>query len=146
MALAAADFRGIFPEFAQPQDYPDATISFWLTFAYGLLPAASWGAQLDMGAGLVVAHHLVIAKRNLATAESGGIPGTVTGPVSSKAIDKVSASHDTKAVTWDGEAFWNQSTYGIQYWQIARLIGMGGIQLGTPGTDALTGVGGWLTQ
>lgn len=139
MTLAAADFRTYFPEFAQSQDYPDALVSFWLTFAYSLLPVLSWGSQLDMGAALVTAHHLVIAQRQQIAAIAGAVPGAVTGPVTAKSVGNVNSSHDTGAVTWEGEAFWNQTTYGIQYWQIARMIGMGGIQVGTPGTDALSG-------
>lgn len=83
----------------------------------------------DQGIELCTAHHLVLAARDEATAAIGGTPGQVTGPQSSKAVDKVSASYDTGAATIDDAGMWNLTTYGVRYLTLARLMGAGGMQL-----------------
>jgi hypothetical protein len=133
-------FRSIFREFAEPDTAPDDAIDFYIGLAQNFLNGSNssvgqrWDASsLDYGIGLFVAHHIALSQRAVATAQAGGIPGDVRGPATAKAIDKVSTSYDTKAVTWENEAFWSQTTYGIRLIDLARMFGAGGVQLGVCG-------------
>lgn len=127
--MTPATFRANFPEFSCTKNYPDSAVEFWFTVADGLLNFDRWANLYDYGTQLIVAHHLAIASRDSAAAQAGGIPGTVQGVQSSKSVDKVSVSYDTKAVTNETEAFWNMTTYGIRLIQLSRMVGAGGIQL-----------------
>lgn len=133
MSVDAAKFRTDFSEFSDATKYPDSVITFWLGVGTALLPSDRWDTLLDTGLELYTAHHVVIASR-----ETSGTPGAVTGPHSAEAVDKVSFSMDTQAVTLTDGAFWNMTSYGIQFLQLARMIGAGGIQVGAnpncPGT------------
>lgn len=124
-----AQFRQRFREFADPELYQESSIEFWADLAATLMPADRWGAILDYGISLFVAHHLAISQRNEQAAEIGGALGVVNGPQTQKAVDKVSASYDTSAVSLTDAGFWNLTTYGIRFLQQARMIGAGGIQL-----------------
>jgi hypothetical protein len=126
--MDAAQFRTDFPEFADTSKYADAQVDMWLTVAGLSLPTDRWGALLDLGTELFIAHHLVIGARD-AKASSNGIPGQTGGAMASKSVDKVSISYDTTASTIEGGDFWNSSTYGIRFLRLARMMGAGGVQL-----------------
>lgn len=143
-------FRQIFREFAEPDTSPDDAISFYITVAQNFLNGSNssvgqrWDdSSLDYGIGLFVAHHLVLSQRAVATAQAGGVPGEVKGPSTAKAVDKVSQSYDTKAVTWENQAFWNQSVYGIRLIDLASMFGAGGVQLGASGSIDTTTWPNW---
>ncbi|GAA7770968.1 hypothetical protein RN01_29820 [Cupriavidus sp. SHE] len=127
--MTPEQFRLDFPEFADDTKYTDASVEFWLTVSESLVNPCRWGVLTDQGIELCTAHHLVLAARDEATAAIGGTPGQVTGPQSSKAVDKVSASYDTGAATIDDAGMWNLTTYGVRYLTLARLMGAGGMQL-----------------
>lgn len=140
-------FRQIFREFAEPDTSPDDAITFYIGLAGNFLNGSDasvgqrWDATtLDYGVGLFVAHHLALSQRAVATAQAGGIPGDVRGPATAKSVDKVSTSYDTKAVTWENEAFWSQTVYGIRLVDLARMFGAGGVQLGTDDSGTIGGV------
>ena len=124
--MDAATFKTIFPEFTSTAD---ATITFWITVAVGLLNEERWEDQIDMGIALFTAHHLVIDSRDTASATAGGSPGAVPGVVTSKSVDKVSVSYDGTLGTYEGAGFWNQTNYGVRFFQMARLVGAGGYQI-----------------
>lgn len=127
--MDATTFRRDFPEFANLTQYPDGAVNFWLSLAATLLPADRWSDLLGYGQELMAAHHLAIAARDQATATAGGTPGAVTGPQTSKAVDKVSASYDTASVSLSDAGFWGMTSYGIRFLQLARIVGAGGVQL-----------------
>lgn len=127
--MDATQFRTDFPEFSDTNAYPDATVNLWLGVAQVTLPADRWGALLDLGTELFIAHHLAVGAGNKKAAAAGGIPGSAGGVVSSKSVDKVSVSYDTGAGTLEGGDFWNRTTYGIEFLRYARMMGAGGIQL-----------------
>lgn len=127
--MTPSQFRQDFPEFADTTQYPDSSINFWLTVATQLVNPARWGVLTDQGIELCTAHHLVLAARDAQAAAVGGIPGQMTGPLSSKSVDKVSASYDTGAATVDDGGFWNLTSYGVRYLTLARTMGAGGFQL-----------------
>lgn len=123
MTVTAAKFRADFPEFASTVSYPDSMVNFWLGFAAKLLLSDRWADMLDYGIELMTAHNVVIAKRNAAT------PGAIAAPVASKSVDKVSVSYNTNAIVLENAGHWGGTTYGIQFLQLARMVGSGGMQL-----------------
>ncbi|MFY3647728.1 DUF4054 domain-containing protein [Achromobacter xylosoxidans] len=127
MDLAA--FRADFPEFADTTRYTDSQLTLWSTMAEAMLNQSRWGTLWPLGVKLYTAHHLAIAARNQQSSTAGGIPGQVTGPQSSKSVDKVSVSYDTGSVANPDATFWNLTTYGIELWRLIQMFGAGGVQL-----------------
>lgn len=120
-------FKEMFPEF---KDVPDGTIIFYIRLGMTLLRQCRWKNMWPYGLALFTAHHLALAQRELDRAEAGGAPGIGTyGLQTSKAVDNVSAGYDYGRVAYEGAGFWNTTMYGIRYWQLLRMVGMGGIQL-----------------
>lgn len=117
--MNVAGFRAAYPEFADAIRYPDQSIAAQLTVAAIRLPSDRWDTLLDTGVGLFVAHALSVINRG----------ASIIAPQSSKAVDKVSVSYDTAAVSLVDGGYWNATAYGIQFLQLARMIGAGGIQL-----------------
>ncbi|KVD52067.1 DUF4054 domain-containing protein [Burkholderia ubonensis] len=126
--MDVSQFRQSFPEF-DATTYSDPLVQFWLTVAVSLVNAERWGELTDLGVALVTAHHLALAAKDQKTAAIGGVPGQVTGPQSSKSVDKVSASYDTAAVASKDGGFWNGTMYGVRYLSLAQMMGAGGMQL-----------------
>lgn len=135
ITLTPALFRQAMPEFNNVNAYTDPVINFWITIAGNVFNACRWGAMLNYGAQLFVAHHLVLGKRNQDAVAAGGNPGELKGPVSSRSVDRVSNSYDTNAVRLDNQGFWALTTYGLELFQYQRYMGAGGMQLmcGPPG-------------
>lgn len=129
MSVTVASFRASFPEFSEQTVYPDATVEFWLGLAGRLLRPAAWLDLLDDGTMLFVAHNLVLAGSAARAATSGSAPGTASGAVSSKTVDKVSMSYDTAGAMIEGGGQFNLTTYGQRYLQLERVVGMGGSQI-----------------
>ncbi len=130
MNATAAQFRSDFPEFADTAQYPDPLLTTWLTVASNLVNPDRWGTLLAIGQELCAAHYLVVAARDQAAAVSG-IPGALTGLVTAKAVGDVSASYDVSPLVITDAGFWNQSTYGIRFHALLRVMGAGGMQFGS---------------
>jgi hypothetical protein len=124
VTVTTESFRASFPEFADTGTYPDAVVSFWLAFVLRMLPADRWGDVLDHGVSLMLAHQVT-----LAAGSARGKPGSIAAPQSAKTVDKVSVSYDTSAVRLDNAGHWAGTSYGLQFLQLARMIGAGGMQL-----------------
>ncbi|AOI65551.1 hypothetical protein WS51_18285 [Burkholderia territorii] len=127
--MDVSQFRQSFPEFDDTTTYSDSLIQFWVTVAVSLVNAERWGDLTELGIALVTAHHLALAVKDQKMAAVGGVPGQVSGPQSSKAVDKVSASYDTAAVAIKDGGFWNATMYGVRYLSLAMMMGAGGMQL-----------------
>ncbi len=129
-----SDFRAIFPEFGQGI-YPDPLVAFWLGVAVNLVNPTRWGALTNQGTALLTAHYLVLANEASqlsaaqAAANGAGSLGSVTGPEVSKAVDGVSVTQDVASVTIPGAGTFNRTQYGVQYWQLAGMMGAGGLQI-----------------
>lgn len=121
--MDAATFRARFPEFGDATLYPEPQVAFWLSLAASMLNAQRFADLLDFATALFVAHNLLLSRRNAKTG------GAVTGPVASKAVDKVSVAYDTSAVTLENAGHWNATSYGVQLWQLMQLAGAGGVQI-----------------
>lgn len=132
MTVTAVTFRVDFPEFGTTPGsgaYTDARINFWLSIGTLLLNSTRWGDLLDHGMELFIAHHLTMDATNQKAAATGGNIGQTSGPLASKAVDKVSASYTTGEVTLETAGHWNLTTYGLQFYALLRIVGAGGIQL-----------------
>lgn len=149
MTITTDSFRKQFKEFSDPSDYTDDDISTWLTISASMLDPVRWGTLFDLGASYFIAHNLVLSARDRKAVAFGGIPGAPTGVQSSKSVDKVSTSYDTKFIVADA-GFWNTTSYGMRFYQYMQLIGAGGVQFGGasrsqvfPGGTYLQGGGGY---
>jgi hypothetical protein len=146
MTVSIQSFRQTFRMFADPDMAPDDAITYYIAQATNFLTNSTSAAgnlfdalSLDRAVSLYIAHYLTLDNRDLQASQvPGGIPGEIEGPATAKAIDKVSTSSDTKAVTWDNAAFWNMTRFGIEFINLIRMFGASGIQLGAP-----TGNVGW---
>ena len=120
-------FRLVYPEFASATAFPDALVDYWMGQGRIQLAPDRWGDLLDQGLGLYTAHKIAAAPAN-AKGAAKGQAGAV-GVVSSKSIDKLSVSVDTGSVTLKDAGDWNRTTYGVQFKQLSRIVGLGGMQL-----------------
>lgn len=140
MTVTAASFRQNFPEFTDPAIFADGQINTYITLGTTFQNASRWDpATIDFGTGLYVAHMMVLQARAIATAKAGGVPGTVEGIRTAKSVDKVAISYDANTVALKNAGFWNMTTYGIQFLMLSRAYGSGGVQLGAPNNNALSG-------
>lgn len=122
MTVTVSSFRTAFAEFTDSTVYPDATVQLWINEAANLLDQSSFGASIDLATMLYVAHNVTLSARDNKVVNVGGIPGGVTGPTSSKSVDKVSANYDTAAVTYKDQGVYNSTSYGQRLWQMMRAF------------------------
>jgi hypothetical protein len=116
-------FRADFPEFTSTTDYPDALLTFWSGIAEKRVIQTRWDDLYTHGVELATAHYVALAKQNQAA------PGAASGLVASESAGGVSVSYDTSAGSLKDGGHWNQTTYGRQFMELARMVGMGGYQL-----------------
>lgn len=124
-------FRQSLPEFASTDDYPSFNVQMYLRIGRKMLPESRWEDCLDDGLTLYVAHYLVLYSRNRSASETVGPDGVgnVVGVETAKSVDGVSVAMDVGAVTFADAGHWNQTSYGVQLYQLALMFGAGGIQL-----------------
>ena len=127
--LDESTFRQTMPAFASVDDYPSAQFNFYLKLGVKLLPESRWDDLLDDGLTFFVAHYLVLYARDMAMVDVGGIAGKIIGNETAKSIDSVSKSMDVSGVLMTDAGHWNQTTFGVQFYQLMQMIGAGGIQL-----------------
>lgn len=127
--LNEATFRQTMPVFADVDLYPSAQFNFYLNLGKKLLPECRWDDLLGEGLMFFVAHYLTLYARDMASVGVGGIGGKVVGNETSKSVDGVSKSMDVSGVLNSDAGHWNQTTYGIQFYQLMMMVGAGGIQL-----------------
>lgn len=120
MAMDKSAFRKNFPEFASQQDYPDTILTFWESMAGAYVSETYWTTLYTQGMSLVLAHFLVLAKGNKTDAGAGN-----GGLISNQSVGDVSAGFDTSNTTKAGAEEWNLTTYGQQYYRMARMLGFG---------------------
>lgn len=119
--MTAAVFITMFPEFSGTDQ---GRITFWLSVAVQLINPARWGTLTNQGIALLTAHYLTIDAQN----QTPATQGTVNGPITSKSVDGVSVSKDVALVTIEKAGQFNATSYGVQYYQLARMMGAGAIQ------------------
>lgn len=124
-----ATFRADFPEFSDATAYPDSGVTYWLNIAGLMIDPLKWGSLLNLGTELFVAHNLVLERQAQKAASAGGAPGINTGPLSAKAVDRVSAAYDTQAGIETGAGHWNLTVYGTRFMSLVNMFGAGGCQV-----------------
>lgn len=151
--LNPAQLRQDYPGFASEARYSNVLVSYWLNVAGLLIPQSRWGCSAypsptpwpcspinssllqlyDVGVELFAAHNLALEAVNVKEASNGIPPGGKIGPLSSKSVDKVSLSYDTGSGVELNAGHWNTTNYGTRFIRLARELGAGPLQLGTPG-------------
>lgn len=134
-------FRAAFPEFADPEIYPDAQVQTYLDVG-SVLAGPRWGSLRQTGAHLVCAHMLSLSRYAALRAGggAGAAPGINTGLLTSKSISKVSVGYDMGSVAMKDGGPWNYTAYGGQYLWLLNLLGTGGYE--TLAVAALPGLAG----
>ncbi len=127
--MIIADFRSNFPEFANTTAYPDSQITFWASVAEKMVNQNVWCDMYSTGVQLYVAHELVLARQNVLSANTGGLPGQGGGIASSKTVGSVSVSYDPNTTTEKDAGWWNLTNYGKQFYRLVQIFGAGCIQL-----------------
>lgn len=122
-------FRVNFPAFADTTRYQTGEITYFAGLAGKLLNADRWDDLIGYGTDLFVAHHLAMADMEAKQTGVGASPGKLAGQQIAKAVDKVSASFDVANISLTDGGYWNTTSYGIRFLQLARLVGAGGVQL-----------------
>ena len=122
-------FRETMPAFADAAQYPTFQFNFYLNLGKKLLNEDRWEDLLDYGLTLFIAHYLTLYKRRMDAASVGGDAGKIVGNETSKAVDSVSKSMDVSGVIITDAGHWNQTTWGVQFYQLMMMAGAGGIQL-----------------
>lgn len=129
LKLDVAQFRRDFPEFADATKFPTQQVEFWGGLASKLVSEPRFGSLYTESLELFTAHSLVLSAQSRTASAGGGAAGGNAGAVASKAVGSVSVSFDTAGSLELNAGHWNQTTYGRQYIQLARLIGQGCVQL-----------------
>lgn len=123
-------FRDDFPEFSNTIRYPDAAVNFYLGQADILLDQNMQGDQFVYLAELFTAHYTELRGRALAAATAGGgVNSSGGGVLTSKSVDKVSASYDVSGIINPDAGFWNNTGYGREFFWWWSMFGAGGRQL-----------------
>lgn len=126
---ALTTFRDNYPEFADPSTYPDSAVQRWNSVAVAILDSVRWGATYDLGVQLYMAHNLSIDASRQRQGATGAAPGTSMGVLTAKQVETVYASYDPKFVFQERAGTYNMTSYGAQFYQLARMFGAGGWQL-----------------
>lgn len=127
MAFDIEKFIEAFPEFTDTHSY--ATIQFWADIADKRLNVDRWGDLLEHGTFLFVAHNITLSKQAQDAADRGSGVSQSTGLISSKSVGRVSVSYDTNAANLEDAGNYNLTRYGRDFLQLARIVGIGGLQL-----------------
>lgn len=133
--MDATGFREAFPQFTA-ELFPDGRVRFWLTLAGKTMDKERWDDLYEEGVGLYVAHHLTLeAAAGKAKDGTGGMDAAA-GPVTSqtKTVGSVSKSESRGGAAASGSAnlnagHWNDTTYGKMWWQLAQIVGAGGLHV-----------------
>lgn len=124
-----SSFRLNMPMFADTTMYPQFQFNFYLKLGLKLLNERRWDDLLDEGLTFFIAHYLTLYKRSMLASSIGGDAGKVVGNETSKSVDGVSKSMDVSSILSTDAGQWNQTTFGIQFYQLMMMAGAGGIQL-----------------
>lgn len=100
-------------------------VSAWGQASTGTDP--SQYTQYDIGMELIIAHFLARAAFRAQATANGG-PALARGVISSESAGGVSVNYDVASSTEEDAGHWNQTDYGREYVQMARLIGAGPTQ------------------
>ena len=129
MAVDICEFKKVFPEFVDDNQYPPAQIEYWGSVADLRLNADRWGNLLTHGKYLFIAHNIALSAQAVAAANQGSSVLQSTGLIAGKSVGDVSISYDTGAANEEGGGNYNLTRYGRELLRLARIVGIGGAQL-----------------
>ena len=117
MTVTIANFKIRFPEF---DSVDGARIQLFLDDALIILNSVYWGAKYDLGVNYFVAHKLSLAIK----AENAGGSGSAGGggAISGRSVDGTSVSYATFTPESGKEAYYNQTSYGREYWALMKSL------------------------
>lgn len=130
MAVSVAQFRANFPAFTSATAYPDASVNFWLTWAYLFLSPQRWGKALDLGAQLFVAHNVTLDYLGASEGANGAPSGMATGPIVSKTVGELTITYEVTSGVNEDDQHWALTFYGTRFVKLARQFGSGPVQIG----------------
>lgn len=117
MAVTPTSFKIRFPEFAAVDD---GRIQFFINDADPYFSFRHWGAFIDQGMALWIAHQLAFDAQR-----TGQTSGFSTGGDSIKVGDvQVTAGQSSGS---SGSQFYDKTSYGQEYRRMARMLGCGGL-------------------
>jgi hypothetical protein len=106
-----------FPQFNDLNKYPEESIQFWFDYSMKFFDIQRWGKFYEDGLYLLTAHNLILA----------GMNGHISGILTSKSVDSVSAGYDVNSIMYKNAGLYNRSVYGMQYYHLSQIIGAGPI-------------------
>lgn len=104
-----------FPQFNDLNKYPEESVQFWFDYSNKFFNIQKWGKFYEDGLYLLTAHNLILA----------GLNGQVSGLLTSKSVDSVSAGYDITSIAYKKGGLFNRSIYGMQYYHLSQMIGAG---------------------
>lgn len=130
--LTVQGFRESFPHFTE-ELFPDARVGFYLKLAGKQLDPERWSDWWIDGCHLHAAHNLTLEREAAKSADGTGGMAVGAGPVvsASYAVGGVSKSESRAgaASATPAAGQWNLTVYGQRYWDMAQLVGAGGLHL-----------------
>lgn len=111
-----------FPEFSDLDVFPQGKIDFWLGVAKTVINQSRWGRLYDQGVQLLTAHYLSVDANGTLNKT---IPGLTDGIDTGQTVDVESYTLEVNAMLLEGAGLFNKTSYGIQYWQFAKMRGIG---------------------
>ena len=120
MTVTATTMKALFPEFTAQLD---ARIEVFIDYAELEVCTTRWGDFSDKGISYLAAHFLSLA---ITAAASGGTGGG-GGPLSGKSIGDVSLSFARSSSGGSSGDYFNQTSYGQEYYRMMMRIGMGAV-------------------
>lgn len=127
--MTVDEFRQRYPAFADSSAYPDSQIQIYLDLADAFINKRRWPTAVAAHArGLFVAHHLTMfLGKGIQGAANAGALGP--GVAQSKTVHDVSVSYDNTLASYDQAGHWNLTRYGLDWYQLSRMVGAGPVQL-----------------
>jgi hypothetical protein len=109
-------FLSTYPEFNQPK-YTDHALQIWFDVALSLVSQKRWGNIYQTGIYLATAHFLAL---NVTDTRS-----SVNGLLTNNNVDGVNYTKDVSSVVNADPTQFNQTKYGVLYYQLALIRGSG---------------------
>jgi hypothetical protein len=127
MTVTATSFRLNHEEFADDQKYPDTLVNQYINLAKLFVNPDVWTDATDYGTELWVAHNVAIAGEKMNGGDIFGVTGIHTG----EHVGEVGFTADPKLLFGGltDAGFYARSSFGLQFWQLAKMFGGGGRQL-----------------
>lgn len=130
-SFTLTDFLAFYPQFTGNID--EAILSQFIAMANAVVQECRWHEQWKFGMCLFVAHFATLYLQTL----GGGNPtakqvigaAQARGLQTSKSVGGVSVSYDFSTIAGDlqGWAMWKSTQYGLQFANMAKLLGKAGM-------------------